>query len=501
MNKSLDKRCDNTNRLKTNREYKYASFATIVSSLLSLLLLVNSYDVTNQAVRHYVFTAAVLYIFFTLLQLGVTIKIKHDISRSGDIRTSTRSVGYLLLLSLLTGNVFIAAASLHLLKSRASLHYSLAVYMLLTQLFVIGVSALNLFKPYVADTFPAAMLILLVIAIFQLIILILIACGGIIQNRIQPWIRIVAILLLFTAITGNLFALLLGVMLLLNNPHDETVAKWREVWERITRNAAAMSGLFFILFLFSISICSFFTFDYSIAVENDYSAILQTPSLTYPLGTDNFGRCLFSRIIFGARISLIVGIISTAIPVIVGGVLGAISGFYGRRTDNIIMRLLDVLYAIPGILLAIAIIAAFGANTINLIAALSIGSIPSYARTMRASVMVVATYEYVEAARALGQRKLAIIFQHIVPNSLAPMIVKSTLTIGGAVISTSSLSYLGLGVEPHIPEWGNILKLGSTYLESHSYLAIYPGIAIIALVLSFNFLGDGIRDALDPKMH
>ncbi|GAV11249.1 binding-protein-dependent transport systems inner membrane component [Paenibacillus sp. NAIST15-1] len=290
-------------------------------------------------------------------------------------------------------------------------------------------------------------------------------------------------------------------MLLLNNRHDETGAKWKEVWERITRNAAAMSGLFFILFLFSISICSFFTFDYSIAVENDYSSILQTPNLTYPLGTDNFGRCLFSRIIFGARISLIVGIISTAIPVIVGGVLGAISGFYGRRTDNIIMRLLDVIYAIPGILLAIAIIAAFGANTINLIAALSIGSIPSYARTMRASVMVVATYEYVEAARALGQRKLAIIFQHIVPNSLAPMIVKSTLTIGGAVISTSSLSYLGLGVEPHIPEWGNILKLGSTYLESHSYLAIYPGIAIIALVLSFNFLGDGIRDALDPKMH
>ena len=500
MNKSLDNRCDKTNRLKTNREYKYASFATIVSSLLSLLLLVNSYDVTNQTVRSYVFSAAVLYIFFTLLQLAVTIKIKHDISRSGDIRTSTRAVGYLLLLSLLTGNVFIAAASLQLLKSRSSLHYSLAVYMLLTQLFVIGVSALNLFKPYVADTFPAAMLILLVIAIFQLTILILIACG-IIQNQIRPWIRIVTILLLFTAITGNLFALLLGVMLLLNNPYDETGAKWRELWERITRNAAAMSGLFFILFLFSISICSFFTFDYSIAVENDYSAILQTPSLTYPLGTDNFGRCLFSRIIFGARISLIVGIISTAIPVIVGGVLGAISGFYGRRTDNIIMRLLDVLYAIPGILLAIAIIAAFGANTINLIAALSIGSIPSYARTMRASVMVVATYEYVEAARALGQRKLAIIFQHIVPNSLAPMIVKSTLTIGGAVISTSSLSYLGLGVEPHIPEWGNILKLGSTYLESHSYLAIYPGIAIIALVLSFNFLGDGLRDALDPKMH
>jgi peptide/nickel transport system permease protein len=194
-----------------------------------------------------------------------------------------------------------------------------------------------------------------------------------------------------------------------------------------------------------------------------------------------------------------VGVVSTAIPLVVGGILGAISGYYGRHTDNIIMRFLDMLYAIPGILLAIAIIAAFGANTVNLIVALSAGAIPTYARTMRANVLQVSTHEFVEAARALGAGNLSIIFKHIVPNALAPMIVKSTLTIGSAVISTSSLSFLGLGVEPHIPEWGNILKLGSTYLESHPYLAVYPGLAIMLLVLSFNFLGDGLRDALDPK--
>ncbi|MEM5593526.1 ABC transporter permease [Niallia circulans] len=277
-------------------------------------------------------------------------------------------------------------------------------------------------------------------------------------------------------------------------------AGWNTTWRKITNNASAMLGLFFIIFLFALSICSYLTFDKDMAMENNYGAILQTPSLAYPLGTDDFGRDLFSRIIFGARISLTVGFLSTIIPLFVGGFLGALAGYYGNRADNVIMRLLDVLYAIPGILLAIVIIAAFGSNTITLIIALSVGSIPTYARTMRANILMITNLEYIESARALGANNFTILFRHAVPNSLAPMIVKSTLTIGSAVIATSSLSYLGLGVEPHIPEWGNILKIGSAYLESHSYLAIYPGLCIIALVLSFNFLGDGLRDALDPKL-
>lgn len=309
------------------------------------------------------------------------------------------------------------------------------------------------------------------------------------------------ILLLIASLTGNLFATLLGYSLIqkARKANPSTIEKWQNILGKISRNTMAVFGLFFIVFMFSLSVTSSWTFDYDFAIENNYGALLQTPSLEYPLGTDNYGRDLFSRIVFGAQISLIVGLFSTIIPALIGGTLGALSGYYGRATDNIIMRSLDILYAIPGIFLAIAIIAAFGANTINLIIALSVGAIPTYARTMRANVMQLSNFEFVESARAIGASDAAIIFKHIVPNSLAPMIVKATLTIGGAVISTSSLSFLGLGIEPHIPEWGNILKVGSTYLETHSYVAIFPGLCIMLLVLSFNFLGDGLRDALDPK--
>ena len=333
--------------------------------------------------------------------------------------------------------------------------------MLLTQIFIIGISALNLFKPYVSDTFLLAMGVLIVIAVFYLVTLILVAKyveGG----TTKRWMLFIAIALLLTAVTGNLFALFLGINLIMKavNYDQSTIVKWDTIWGKITRNTTSILGLFFIVLMLSISICSNFTFDYSMAVENSYAAILQSPSIAYPLGTDNFGRDLFSRIVFGARISLIVGFLSTIIPAIIGGMLGAFAGYYGRRTDNIIMRLLDVLYAVPGILLAIAIIAAFGANTTNLIIALSVGSIPTYARTMRANVLMVSNLEYVDAARALGEKDLSIIFKHVVPNSLAPMIVKSTLTIGGAVIATSSLSYLRAWCRTAYPRMGKYFKTG-----------------------------------------
>ncbi|WP_422659991.1 ABC transporter permease [Paenibacillus sp. EC2-1] len=501
MIKNLLNKHQTQHHLKSSQEYSQASFTGVVSLTLTVILLLNSYDFAEKTIKPYIFAAFAAYALFSILQVVITILIRKDLLRHGHIRNSTRALGYVQLFSILTGNIFIVTFAFNLIKKQKNPEYTIAVYMLLTQLFVIVLSAINMFKPYVADTFLIGMVILIVVAIFQLSALLLVA-KYVDRHTAHPKLIWLALPLILTVATGNVFALVLGINLLskIRKHGNPSVTRWSDVWVRITSNTTAMLGLFFIIFLFSVSVCSLLTFDYGFAVDNNYSAILQPPSLEYPLGTDNFGRDLFSRIVFGARISLIVGFMSTVIPLVIGGILGAISGYYGRHTDNIIMRLLDVLYAIPGILLAIAIIAAFGANTVNLILALSVGAIPTYARTMRANVLLVSTFEYVDAARAFGSSNLSIIFKHIVPNSLAPMIVKSTLTIGGAVISTSSLSYLGLGVEPHIPEWGNILKIGSTYLETNSYLAIYPGLAIIALVLSFNFLGDGLRDALDPKM-
>ncbi|WP_459503326.1 ABC transporter permease [Bacillus sp. C1] len=482
-------------------EYTQAKFTCILSLAIIFILGLNSYDFDSKTLNIYIFGTFVVYTLFTCLQFIITLKMKRDLLQLGYVQNKTRRLGYIQLLSIFAGHIFITISSFHVIKKRKTLEYIFAVYTLLTQLLIIVLSALNLFKPYVADTFLPSMFILLAILLFQLITLLLIAMHGQ-NNKVAPWFIYIAVPLLLTSITGNLFAFILGINLIMKiySNNVEMIMQWDSILKKITQNTTAMLGLFFIVFIFSLSICSYVTFDYSMAVENNYNVILHAPSLAYPFGTDNFGRDLFSRIIFGARISLVVGFISTIIPVVIGGILGAVSGYYGRRTDNIIMRLLDILYAIPGILLAIAIIAAFGANTANLIVALSAGAIPTYARTMRANVMMVSNYEYVLSARAYGLNNFSIIFKHIVPNALAPMIVKSTLTIGGAVIATSSLSYLGLGVEPHIPEWGNILKIGSTYLESHSYLAIYPGLAIMALVLSFNFLGDGLRDALDPKL-
>lgn len=487
--------------LKLSREYTQANFAGVLSLLVTIVLLFNSFDFEMGTIKPIACSIFAVYAFFTALQFFIIWRMRRELLNLGHLKSSTRRLGYVQIIAILTANIFVSSFGFNLIKEKKTPEYTLSIWMIFTQLFILVISAFNLFKPYVSDTFLTSIGILIVILVLQ--VFTLIAVAKYVRDEGAPgWMQGLAIVLIITSLTGNIFNFVLGISLIIKTRSNSLsrIVKWNTMWDKITRNSTAILGMFFIVLMFALSVTSRFTFDYDFAVENNYEALLQPPSLEYPFGTDNYGRDLFSRIIFGARISLIVGFASTLIPFVVGGALGALAGYYSKRTDNIIMRLLDILYAIPGILLAIAIIAAFGANTTNLILALSVGSIPTYARTMRANVMMVSNYEYVDSARALGASNLSIIFKQIVPNSLAPMIVKATLTIGTAVIATSSLSFLGLGVEPHIPEWGNILKIGSTYLESNSYLAIIPGLAIIGLVLSFNFLGDGLRDAFDPRM-
>ncbi|WP_352419757.1 ABC transporter permease [Proteiniborus sp.] len=499
-NKQYNKRIQQR-KLNSFQEYKTSTFAWGASLLLFLIILISSIDIASGEINYLSAVVSGVFLVSGIIQCLVTLKIKKEILKYDDINSSTRIIGYFLIPFAITGNFFMAIAGFTLIKKEKTIEYNLCIYSILTAFTIMLISALNLFKGYVANTFMLGMGLLLGITLFYVFTMYMVSKhvkGKKVDKKLVP----LAIPLILSIGIGNIFAFILGLIIISKTRHkDEEISiEWIDVLRRLFRNYMSVLGMFVVTLLISLSICSYLTFDYSIAIDNNYSAILLSPSLEYPFGTDNYGRCVFTRIVFGARISLIVGTIATIVPIIIGGILGALSGYYGKKVDNIIMRLLDVLYAVPGILLAIAIVAAFGASTMNLILALSIGSVPMYARTVRATVMSIANQEFVEAAKACGAKDFTIVFKHIIPNSLAPIIVRATLGIGGAVLSTSSLSYLGLGVEPHIPEWGNILKIGSAYLETSPYLAVFPGLAIILIVLAFNYFGDGLRDALDPKL-
>lgn len=485
-------------KLRGFQEYKTAKFSYGASFILFAVIFIIG---LCSGVNVPMIAFSMLYLFSGIYQLVLSSIVRKQILNDGRIKRSTRYFGLVLIPFIATGNVFASIAGFTLIKEEKSIEYTLSIYMVLVSVGVMLVSAINLFKEYIYKYFMLGMALLGAATVFYLIVMVLISKyvhGKKVDKKMMP----VAVLLICCTATGNLFALALGIVLISKIKHkdDDVSIEWIDILGRLFRNNMSVIGIFVVAFLLSLSICSYMTFDYDIAVENNYSALLRSPSLEYPFGTDNYGRCAFTRIVFGARISLVIGVIATIFPMVIGGILGSVSGFYGNKIDNVIMRILDILYAVPSILLAIAIVAAFGASTVNLILAISVSSIPVFARLVRAQVMTVSSSEYVEAARACGAGDIIIIFKHIIPNSLAPVIVRATMSIGTAVLSTSSLSYLGLGVEPHIPEWGNVLKIGSSYLETNPYLAIFPGLAIMLIVLAFNFFGDGLRDAIDPKL-
>ncbi|MBT9147694.1 MAG: putative D,D-dipeptide transport system permease protein DdpC [Syntrophomonadaceae bacterium] len=227
---------------------------------------------------------------------------------------------------------------------------------------------------------------------------------------------------------------------------------------------------------------------------------LLPPSIIYPLGTDSVGRCLLSRIIYGSRIALMVGVVIVGLQATIGVTLGLISGFYGGRIDIIIMRLVDIMLAFPVIVLALAIAATLGPGLFNVILALGVIGWSDYARVVRGQVLSVKENDYVEAIRATGASDLRIIFRHILPNVVAPIIVMASLGMAGALLAASALSFLGIGAQPPMPCWGAILAGGRGFLRHAWWIATFPGLAIMVTVLGFNFLGDGLRDALDPRL-
>lgn len=274
-----------------------------------------------------------------------------------------------------------------------------------------------------------------------------------------------------------------------------------DVMVRISKNKMAVLGLVIIIIMVLGAIFADQIANYEdVVIKQDIPNKLQPPSGDHWFGTDELGRDIFARIVHGTRISLYVGAISVAISMTLGGLLGAVAGYYGGKIDNVIMRVLDVFLAIPAMLLAIAIVTAIGSSMFNLMVAVGISAVPGFARVTRASVLSVKDEEFIEAARAIGAKDSTIIWHHIIPNCLAPIIVQATLKIGKAIGFTASLSFIGLGVKAPTPEWGAMLSGSRAFIRDYPHMVLFPGLAIMLIILALNMLGDGLRDALDPKL-
>ena len=273
------------------------------------------------------------------------------------------------------------------------------------------------------------------------------------------------------------------------------------VMHNLAKNKGAMAGLVLIAVIALVAIFADFLYDYDeVVIKVNLAEKLIAPCLEHPCGTDNMGRDILARIVHGARYSLAVGLAATLFGLIVGVFFGAIAGYYGGALEDVIMRANDILSSIPAILMGIVILSALGVSLPNLMMAIGITSVPQFVRITRASVLTVRNQEYIEALHATGLSEARIIGMHVLPNCLSPIIVQITLRIGSAVIAASSLSFLGLGVPAPAPEWGAMLSVGRQFIRTASYMTIFPGLAILITVLAFNLLGDGLRDALDPKL-
>lgn len=280
---------------------------------------------------------------------------------------------------------------------------------------------------------------------------------------------------------------------------NRAAGPWREGWRSFKKSKISLIGAGIVVFFIVLAV-----YGPSIAPqgmnEQDLTKRLLAPSSQHWFGTDDFGRDIFSRVVHGARISLWVGLFSVILSAIVGSILGIVAGYYGKWIDTIISRVFDIMLAFPSILLAIAVVAVLGPSLQNALIAIAIINVPNFGRLIRSKVLSVKEEEYIVAAKAIGMRDIRILFSHILPNSMTPIIVQGTLAIATAIIEAAALGFLGLGAQAPAPEWGKMLADARIYLQKAPWTMIFPGLAIMLTVLGFNLMGDGLRDALDPKM-
>lgn len=286
---------------------------------------------------------------------------------------------------------------------------------------------------------------------------------------------------------------------------DPAVRKRRtrgqEIWHRFKKNKLAVIAtiVFILMVLSAVFADALFNYE-EVVIKPDVPNKLQTPSAQHWLGTDELGRDLLARIVHGGRISLSVGVVAVLTALAIGGTLGVVAGYYGGFIGETIMRVSDVFAAIPSLLMAIAVVSALGQSTLNLMIAVGVATVPNYIRITRAAVIKVKDQEYIEAAKAIGANNFIIIMTHVLPNCLSPIIVNVTLRLANAILSISGLSFLGLGVKAPTPEWGSMLSAGRNLLRDAPHVTLFPGLAIMIAILCLNLIGDGLRDALDPKM-
>ena len=283
------------------------------------------------------------------------------------------------------------------------------------------------------------------------------------------------------------------------NRKSKKTNQMKEIWRRFRKSKTAMLGLCLLIFVLCIAIFADVITPYENAISQSADR-LDSPSAAHIFGTDELGRDLFARIVHGSRYSLLIGVSTSELALVIGGLLGAIAAYYGGWVDNIIMRLTDVVMTVPPILLSLAVVAALGGSLRNLLIAITISCVPSMLRLVRSVVLGVVDEDYIEAARSYGASDMRIILKYVIPNALGPIIVTTTMNVANMILSAAGLSFLSLGVQPPAPEWGALLSDAKTYMFTAPHLLYIPGIFIVIAALSFNLAGDGLRDALDPKL-